>query len=320
MYVLVCAIRSMNLRCPAWSCSLVLAAAALLTVDFNTCSVHYVDSFSFSPTFLPLSQARCKGKVELQATQNANEGFIEVDRQRRGSDGHTYTKPSKHRLAYRIARPMALSSRQAAPIVVLHGGPSLPSSYLYPLENVVPYRSIVFYDQLGCGRSDEPADMSLYSIEDSVRDLKTLLKHLGVRRFHLYGQSYGGILAFEYLKSVAMASSSSSSSSPTALADDDGECKCLSAILSSAPTNIAELENDFFRLYEELAEGGTQVHVSMGNWTSYFAKNINVEYPKCPRFSRTPTTMQGPCGVASTLLLHMWRVLLPRVRRSCLQL
>ena len=161
---------------------------------------------------------------------------------------------------------MALSSGQAALIVVLHGGPSLPSSYLYPLEDVVPYRSIVFYDQLGCGRSDEPADMSLYSIEDSVRDLKALLKHLGVRRFHLYGQSYGGILAFEYLKCVAMASSSS-----TALADDDNECKCLSAILSSAPTNIAELEKDFLRLYEELTEGDTEVS-EMTNFVSLYSK------------------------------------------------
>lgn len=63
----------------------------------------------------------------------------------------------------------------------------MPSNYLYPLEDVVPYRSIVFYDQLGCGSSDEPKDISQYSIEDSVQDLKVLLKKLGVRRFHLYG-------------------------------------------------------------------------------------------------------------------------------------
>ena len=98
---------------------------------------------------------------------------------------------------------MSLSSRQAAPVVVLHGGPSVPSNYLYPLVDVVPYRSIVFHDQLGCGSSDEPPDVSLYSMRDSVEDMKALLKKLGVRRFHLYGQSYGGIMSFEYIKSVA---------------------------------------------------------------------------------------------------------------------
>jgi pimeloyl-ACP methyl ester carboxylesterase len=137
---------------------------------------------------------------------------------------------------------MSLSSRQAAPVVVLHGGPSVPSNYLYPLVDVVPYRSIVFHDQLGCGSSDEPPDVSLYSMRDSVEDMKALLKKLGVRRFHLYGQSYGGILAFEYLKSVATEG------------DDDGSAPvCLSAILSSAPTNVTEVESEFVRLIQEIS-------------------------------------------------------------------
>ena len=142
---------------------------------------------------------------------------------------------------------MSLSSRQAAPVVVLHGGPSVPSNYLYPLVDVVPYRSIVFHDQLGCGSSDEPPDVSLYSMRDSVEDMKALLKKLGVRRFHLYGQSYGGILAFEYLKSVATEG------------DDDGSAPvCLSAILSSAPTNVAEVESEFVSLIQEIASSSAE--------------------------------------------------------------
>lgn len=160
-----------------------------------------------------------------------NEGFIQVSR----PDG------SEHQLAYRVVRPMSLTSAQAAPIVALHGGPSIPSNYLYPLEDFVPYRSIVFYDQLGCGKSDEPTDITQYSIQDSVEDLKVLLKKLGVRRFHLYGQSYGGILAFEYMKSVANNSQ-----------DSNDDAKCLSAILSSAPTNVAQVEGEFVRLLDEL--------------------------------------------------------------------
>lgn len=67
-----------------------------------------------------------------------------------------------YNLAYKIYRPMTLSSRQACPLLVLHGGPSVPSDYLLPLVNTVPYRSIIFYDQLGCGRSDEPTDVNAY--------------------------------------------------------------------------------------------------------------------------------------------------------------
>ena len=187
---------------------------------------------------------------------------------------------STHRLSYRVVRPMALSSRQAAPILALHGGPSIDSSYLYHLENVVePVRSIVFYDQLGCGRSDEPKDVSLYSIEDSVRDLKALLKKLGVRRFYLYGQSYGGILAFEYMKSVAM-----ESSTDDAGGSSDVECECLSAILSSAPTNIAELEKDFVRLYEELSQPDAEgsANVSDAELDELFRKNHQCRLTEMP--------------------------------------
>lgn len=187
----------------------------------------------------------------------SNDATVEVPRR----DG------SAHEIAYRVARPMSLSSRQAAPVVALHGGPSLPSSYLYPLEGAVPYRSIVFYDQLGCGKSDAPRDVSLYSIEDSVNDLKVLLKKLGVRRFHLYGQSYGGILAFEYMKSVASN-------------DEDDAPECLSAVLSSAPTNIQECANEMDRLMEELrqsSDGATGLELG-----ELFRRTYQCRLPEMP--------------------------------------
>ena len=150
-------------------------------------------------------------------------------------------------LAYRIVRPMALSSMKAAPIVVLHGGPSVPSDYLYPLADHIPYRSIVFHDQIGCGRSSEPIDPSLYSINQAVHDLEALLKKLGVRRFHLYGQSYGGIVAFEYLKRLAERGS------------NDSGIECLSAVLSSTPTNVKLVEEEASRLISNLSVSDDQV-------------------------------------------------------------
>eukprot|EP00984_Skeletonema_dohrnii_P007666 scaffold2799_cov117-Skeletonema_dohrnii-CCMP3373.AAC.8 len=182
-----------------------------------------------APPSTPIS-THTKSSSSLHAS-STNEGFLQVSR----PDG------TEHKLSYRVVRPMNLSSQQAAPIIALHGGPSIPSNYLHPLEDVVPYRSIVFYDQLGCGKSDQPTDITQYSIGDSVQDLKVLLKKLGVRRFHLYGQSYGGILAFEYMKSVASDST-----------NNEDDAKCLSAILSSAPSNVAQVEGEFVRLLDEL--------------------------------------------------------------------
>jgi len=70
-----------------------------------------------------------------------------------------------------------------------------------------------------------------------VNDLKQLIKHLGIRRFHLYGHSYGGILAFEYMKVVSRE-------------NKKNDVECLSAILSSAPSDIPQLEMQFVRLRE----------------------------------------------------------------------
>ena len=186
---------------------------------------------------------------------------------------------------------MSLSSRQAAPVVVLHGGPSVPSNYLYPLVDVVPYRSIVFHDQLGCGSSDEPPDVSLYSMRDSVEDMKALLKKLGVRRFHLYGQSYGGILAFEYLKSVATEG------------DDDGSAPvCLSAILSSAPTNVTEVESEFVRLIQEIASSAEDSKTE-AELEELFRETHRCRLPEMPRvledaYARAGSVWRGTSAIS----------------------
>jgi pimeloyl-ACP methyl ester carboxylesterase len=192
--------------------------------------------------------------------------------------------------------------------VVLHGGPSVPSNYLYPLVDVVPYRSIVFHDQLGCGSSDEPPNVSLYSMRDSVEDMKALLKLLGVRRFHLYGQSYGGILAFEYLKSVATEG------------DDDGSAPvCLSAILSSAPTNVTAVESEFVRLIQEIDHRRRKIPRRRQNWPELFRVVPAAGNAACPR-GRVRTRRIGMEGHVRDIRL---RGLAPpptrRARRGCLR-
>jgi pimeloyl-ACP methyl ester carboxylesterase len=62
---------------------------------------------------------------------------------------------------------------------------------------------------------------------------------LGIRRFHLYGQSFGGILAFEYMKRQAESD----------VGYDEG---VLSAILSSSPSNVTQVEEEASRLISEL--------------------------------------------------------------------
>jgi len=78
-----------------------------------------------------------------------------------GSGGATRTDLELS-MSYRIYRPDCLNSTEKAPLLVLHGGPSLPSEYLYPLASRIPEgRSVVFYDQIGCGRSSIPLQYEL---------------------------------------------------------------------------------------------------------------------------------------------------------------
>lgn len=84
------------------------------------------------------------------------------------------------------------------PIVLLHGGPGFPAYYLKPLQALSGQRPVLLYDQLGCGRSEKVRDSSLYELPVLVDQLHTLLDSLGIRRFHLYGHSFGTVVALAY--------------------------------------------------------------------------------------------------------------------------
>src|SRR5829696_773402 len=63
------------------------------------------------------------------------------------------------RIWYRVVGDLAQQEPAKFPLLVLHGGPGGPSDYLEPLEELADAgRPIVFYDQLGCGNSDQPND------------------------------------------------------------------------------------------------------------------------------------------------------------------
>ena len=87
----------------------------------------------------------------------------------------------------------------AVPLLTLHGGPGAGHDYLEPLEALAPDRPVVFYDQLGCGRSERPADRSLWRIARFVAEVSAVRRSLDLERVHLLGQSWGGWLALEYL-------------------------------------------------------------------------------------------------------------------------
>jgi proline-specific peptidase len=86
------------------------------------------------------------------------------------------------------------------PLLVLHGGPAGGHEYMTTLGGMLgAQRRVVLYDQLGCGRSDRPDDPSLWRIERFAEEVGEVRAALGLDRVHLLGQSFGGMLAIEYM-------------------------------------------------------------------------------------------------------------------------
>jgi len=145
-------------------------------------------------------------------------------------------------------QPPALTD--ALPLLVCHGGPGVPSDYLFPLAEILQ-RPVIFFDQLGCGRSErpEPADQE-YSIAAFVGDLVAVIDALvaeawiplrdGRPAYHLYGQSFGGILAFETLTA------------------DAGPAPPRSLSLSNVPSSVPVLLEEVSALLAGLGGDGTR--------------------------------------------------------------
>jgi proline iminopeptidase len=88
---------------------------------------------------------------------------------------------------------------EAAPLLVLHGGPGFTHEYVRSLEDLRGQRPVVFYDQLGCGRSPRPPNAELCTTEYFVEELAEIRRQLGLERVHILGQSWGTMLAVEYM-------------------------------------------------------------------------------------------------------------------------
>lgn len=88
------------------------------------------------------------------------------------------------------------------PLLVVHGGPGLPHTYLRSLERLADEREVIYWDQLGCGKSERPSNRELWTMQRSVAEMDAVVAGLGLNRFHIFGNSWGGMLAQQYALDV----------------------------------------------------------------------------------------------------------------------
>ena len=120
------------------------------------------------------------------------------------------------------------------PLLCLHGGPGAAHDYLESLDAMADTgRRIIYYDQLGCGRSSIPESKpEMWTVDLYVEEVDAVRRALGLDRIHLLGQSWGGMLALEY-----------------ALTQPSG---LLSLTIASSPASMIQWVEEANRLRQEL--------------------------------------------------------------------
>lgn len=87
-------------------------------------------------------------------------------------------------------------------VLLLNGGPGATHEYFECFENFLPAEGVefIYYDQLGCGNSDNPNDTTMWDLPRYVEEVEQVRKalQLDASNFYLLGHSWGGILAMEY--------------------------------------------------------------------------------------------------------------------------
>ncbi|MER8156865.1 proline iminopeptidase-family hydrolase [Streptomyces sp. NPDC094472] len=85
------------------------------------------------------------------------------------------------------------------PLLLVHGGPGYPSDPLFEaFEPLAREREVIWYDQLGVGRSDPIEDTSLLTVERFLDELGAVTESLGLERPHIYGHSWGAMLGLQF--------------------------------------------------------------------------------------------------------------------------
>jgi L-proline amide hydrolase len=152
------------------------------------------------------------------------------------------------------------------PLLCLHGGPGACHDYLESLDAMVDTgRRVIYYDQLGCGNSAIPESKpEMWTVPLFVEEVNVVRRALGLERIHLLGQSWGGMLAMEYMFTQ-----------PTGVA---------SVTIASSPSSMIQWVEEANKLRQELppeVEAALQQHEAAGTTDSpEYQEAMNVFYAR----------------------------------------
>ena len=81
-------------------------------------------------------------------------------------------------------------------IILLHGGPGVPDDMIEVVNLLMTRYKVITFEQRGVGQSE--CFNSSYKMSDYMSDINAISKQLNVKKFHLFGHSWGGLYAQIY--------------------------------------------------------------------------------------------------------------------------
>lgn len=194
---------------------------------------------------------------------------------------HGYIDVTGGRIWYQLFNKIA----EGTPVIVLHGGPGSSCYSLQGLKALADERPVIFYDQLGCGKSDRPADPSLWRIDRFVEELAQVRQALNLQEVHILGHSWGTTLAAAYCLTKPTGVKSVTFSSP-----------CLSAPLweQDQKRNLEKLPKDVQETIKQCEESGTTDSEEFKNATEVFNKNFVCRLDRYPEWLKQGSQYKNP--------------------------
>lgn len=143
----------------------------------------------------------CNKDVKVTTSKELNSTYFEIDTTKI-QDGGVQVIPITTMDKTFNVWTKRVGNNPKIKVLLLNGGPGATHEYFECFENFLPAEGIefIYYDQLGCGNSDNPNDITFWDLSRYVEEVEQVRKALNLdnSNFYLLGHSWGGILAMEY--------------------------------------------------------------------------------------------------------------------------
>ncbi|HLZ57135.1 MAG TPA: proline iminopeptidase-family hydrolase [Ktedonosporobacter sp.] len=218
----------------------------------------------------------------------------------------------------------AVNLGSGIPLLTLHGGPGSPHDYLEPLEELANDRPVIFFDQLGCGKSERPDDQTLWQRTRFVEELDQIRRALNLGQIHLFGHSWGTMLAIDYVLTrpdgiVSLILASPALSIPRWLKDMERYRRSLPLDIqhileqheSNGTTDSKEYQQAAMEFYQRylcrldpwpeplertIAGEGTNVYTTMWGPSEFFMSGNLLDYDATPLLDKIYIPTLFTCG------------------------